>query len=103
MSETKFTPGTAIVCNPGDYGDYDGNCFVLLNEAGDLRVAVVLGAHDEARANAHLFASSSALYAELLHLVRLMEPLEDCGQLDIPGLATLNGARAALAKARGEQ
>lgn len=54
-------------------------------------------------ANGYLLAAAPELYDELLHLVRLMEPLEDRGQLDIPGLATLNGARAALAKARGEQ
>jgi hypothetical protein len=36
---------------------------------------------------------------ELAHLVRLMEPIEKEGGFDIPGLATLNGARAALAKA----
>ena len=35
--------------------------------------------------------------AALAHLVRLMEPLERDGTLNIPGLATLNGAREALA------
>jgi hypothetical protein len=36
---------------------------------------------------------------ELLHLVRLLEPKEKDGGLDVPGLATLNGAREALRKA----
>lgn len=39
-----------------------------------------------------------SLYRELKHLIRLMEPLEADGTLNIPGLATLNGARAAAAK-----
>lgn len=34
---------------------------------------------------------------ELEHLVRLLEPQEKAGTLDVPGLATLNGARKALA------
>ena len=34
---------------------------------------------------------------ELARLVRLLEPLEQAGTLNVPGLATLNGARAALA------
>jgi hypothetical protein len=41
----------------------------------------------------------SYLLKELQHLVRLLEPLEKDGGLDIPGLATLNGARAAIKKA----
>jgi DNA-directed RNA polymerase subunit RPC12/RpoP len=36
------------------------------------------------------------LARELRHLVRLLEPLEQEGGLAVPGLATLNGARAAL-------
>lgn len=45
-----------------------------------------------------LFAASPDLYRELRHLVQLLEPLERDGSLNIPGLATLNGARMALAK-----
>jgi len=48
-------------------------------------------------------AQRDDLYRELAHLVRLMEPLEQAGTLNVPGLATLNGARAALARARGEE
>ncbi len=50
-------------------------------------------------ANARLIASAPELLQELLHLVRLLEPVEDT--LNVPGLATLNGARAAIAKAEG--
>lgn len=46
-----------------------------------------------------LLAASWDLYRELAHLVRLMEPLEQAGTLNVPGLATLNGAREALRKA----
>jgi hypothetical protein len=46
-----------------------------------------------------LIAAAPDLYRELAHLVRLLEPLEKEGGLDVPGLATLNGARAALKKA----
>lgn len=38
------------------------------------------------------------LERELSHLVRLLEPLEEIGTLNIPGLATLNAARALLTK-----
>lgn len=50
--------------------------------------------------DAHLIAAAPCLLRELSHLVSLMEPLERDGQLSIPGLATLNGARAAIAKAK---
>lgn len=40
--------------------------------------------------------SRENLRRELSHLVFLMEPLEQSGELNIPGLATLNGARKAL-------
>lgn len=39
---------------------------------------------------------------ELAHLVALLEPLERDGRLNVPGMATLNGARAAIAKATPE-
>lgn len=48
-----------------------------------------------------LIAAVTDLYAELAHLVRLLEPLEREGTLAVPGLATLNAARAALRKAEG--
>ena len=51
--------------------------------------------------NARLIAAAPDLLAELKHLVRLLEPLEKSGALNVPGLATLNGALAAIAKAEG--
>lgn len=55
--------------------------------------------HGEVLANAHLIAASPLLLKELQHLVRLLTPLEIAGTLNVPGLATLNGARAAIAQA----
>ena len=54
---------------------------------------------DNRAANARLIAASPCLLKELKHLVGLLQPLEQSGALNVPGLATLNGARAALAKA----
>jgi hypothetical protein len=54
----------------------------------------------ERDANALLIAAAPDLYRELEHLVRLIDPC--IGSSGIPGLATLNGAKAALAKARGD-
>lgn len=48
---------------------------------------------------ARIVAASEDLYKELRHLVNLLEPLELSGRLQVPGLATLNGARQALKKA----
>ena len=45
--------------------------------------------------------SSTAVLQELERLVRLMEPREAACYLNIPVLSTLNGPRAAIAKARG--
>ena len=53
--------------------------------------------NEQAKKGAALFRASFKLQKELRHLVRLIEPLEKNGGLNIPGLATLNGARAALA------
>jgi hypothetical protein len=52
--------------------------------------------------NALLIAAAPDLLRELEHLVRLMEPVEQSTGFSLPGLATLNGARAAIKKARGQ-
>lgn len=39
---------------------------------------------------------------ELKHLVRLLEPMEEAGTLNVPGLATLNGARRAISEAEAK-
>lgn len=53
-------------------------------------------------ANTVLIAQAPAMYEELDRIVKLLEPFEQSGQLNIAGIATLNGPRAVLAKARGE-
>lgn len=58
---------------------------------------------EERNANARLIAAAPELFKELQHLVDLLEPLEREGGLQVPGLATLNGARAAIAKATGTE
>lgn len=60
-----------------------------------------VGGADGALANAHLIAAAPELLRELEHLVRLVEPCIQDGRASIPGLATFNGAKAAIAKARG--
>jgi len=71
-------------------------------------IALVDGPFDttptaETQANAWLIAAAPELLYELQHLVRLMEPLERTVGLGVPGLATLNAARAAIAKAGGHE
>lgn len=51
---------------------------------------------EESEANGKLIAGSKNVLRELIHLVRLLEPLEKDGSLNVPGLATLNGARKAI-------
>lgn len=60
-----------------------------------------MNADHEYAAKQRLRAAAPAMYRELAHLVRLLEPMERDGSLNVPGLATLNGARAALAQAEG--
>ena len=69
-----------------------GDMSIDCTRSGDTRA--------ESNANARLIAAAPDLLAELEHLVRLLEPLEQSGSLQVPGLATLNGARAAIAKAQ---
>ncbi|WP_428383651.1 hypothetical protein [Nevskia ramosa] len=45
----------------------------------------------------------ACLLRELKHLVGLLEPMEQAGTLDVPGLATLNGARKAIETAEAVQ
>lgn len=49
--------------------------------------------------DAQLISAAPDLLKELSHLVSHLEPLEKDGGLQVPGLATLNGARAAISKA----
>jgi len=48
------TLGPFEACDPGDYSDYNGRSIVVLGE--DIRIVVVLGEHEEAKANARRIA-----------------------------------------------
>ena len=91
MSEEKHTPGPWQACDVGDYSDYDGRCRVILGD--ELRIAVILGDHDESAANARLMAAAPDLLASL---EEACDPLS--GYLYGPAL---DRARAAIAKAKG--
>ena len=55
-----------------------------------------------ARDFAAMACAAPKLLHELEHLVGLLEPMEQDGTLQVPGLATLNGAREAIKAARRE-
>lgn len=57
----------------------------------------VIRAFDIESPDARLIAAAPDLLHELQHIVNLLGPWEDA--IDVPGFATLNGARAAIAKA----
>ena len=96
MSEAKHTPGPWQACDVGDYSDYDGRCRVILGN--DLRIAVVLGDHDESAANARLIAAAPDLLEELEDMVSLVEYLMN----DSYDNKETAEARAAIAKAKGD-
>lgn len=56
----------------------------------------------EQQAKARLYAAAPELLRELTHLTRCLHPWIESGN-SVPGVATLNGALAAIAKATGEQ
>ncbi len=66
----------------------------------DVVVARVSGRDPFREGNAHLIAAAPELLEELSRLVLLLEPLEESGALNVPGL---NGARTALHHARGQE
>ena len=53
----------------------------------------------ENMANARLIAAAPDLLRELQHLARLLEPALNNGTAQVPGLATVNAAWLAIAKA----
>lgn len=63
---------------------------------GRVQADIIGPAGPERDAVLALVGRAQALAKELRHLVRLLEPLEKDGSLDVPGLATLNGSRKAL-------
>jgi hypothetical protein len=100
ITEGKHTPGPWKVW---DYAIYPGigsdDACILLSGDREEDCGVRGRTSEEAIANAKLIAAAPCLLKELQRLVSLIEPQEREGGLNIPGLATLNGARAAIAKA----
>ena len=101
---SAHTPGPWDMSNPMGKDHLEGRepwFWVTARTTLHLRVSACADGYvvGENAANARLIAAAPELLAELRHLVRLMEPLERDGALNIPGLATLNAARAAIAKA----
>jgi hypothetical protein len=83
---------------PGPWRINVENC--LMVDSADDCIALCNLARSNA-ADALLIAAAPDLYRELAHLVRLLEPLERNGGMNVPGLASLNGARSAIAKVEG--
>jgi len=95
----KHTPGPWEAAEHGDYGDYDGQCIVVLGD--DLRIAVVLGeGTPETRANARLMAAAPELLEALQYMTALaLGPAGGVSQQQKSDVLTK--ARAAIAKATG--
>lgn len=101
---SKHTPGPWTYESPDEVSirDADGGRLAQLTFLRGRHGSGGRRTTNEVIANARLIAAAPELHAELTQLVRLLEPLERDGSLNVPGLATLSGARAALSKARGE-
>ncbi len=94
-----FTQGTwQVMWSP--YLLTGGRYWSIVNEYGETIAGE--GVDSAGESDALLICASKRLYRELRHLVLLLEPLEQDGGLDVPGLATLNGARKALDEANPE-
>lgn len=103
MNETNFTLAPWAACDYGDYGDYDGNCIVILGD--DARLAVVLGSDNaETKANARLIAAAPELCAACSALAGVMQsdPMIGYAQ-DSPYDKAVKMVTAALKKVRGEE
>jgi hypothetical protein len=90
---SAHTPGPWLIDDDGQWFAIcaDNHCIAQVHTPNSASL-------DRQAANARLIAAAPELFAELSHLVRLLEVQEQSGRLNVPGLATLNGARAALAK-----
>lgn len=62
-----------------------------------------IATRDELETYARWASAAPDALRELQHLVRLIDPLLESGSITIPGLATMNGAKRAIAKATGER
>lgn len=104
MTEAKHTPGPWELwtgCSWRRFGSKTTGTEVVVptNHPIDGHPDLLFPNGGQDGPDAALITAAPELHRELAHLVRLLEPMEREGTLNIPGLATLNGARAALAKA----
>jgi hypothetical protein len=96
----EFTPGPWEASDRGDYGDYDGNCQVIIGD--DMRVAVVQNGGDPwAYANAHLIAKAPELYHALLISGQIVKAYAQAFPSEAVS-ALIKNNDALLAAARGE-
>jgi hypothetical protein len=74
MSTVRHTPGPWVLCDNGDYSDYDGDCRVILDSDQAQRLAIVLATKDQAdrQANAALIAAAPEMLNALKELSTLM-------------------------------
>jgi len=97
----QHTPGPWEACDRGDYGDYDGNCVVILGDDLMKRVAVVFSDED-APVIAAAPEMRTALVAQRAHIQHW---LDDVAADLKPTKASLREALAsvedAIAKAEG--
>ena len=104
MGKIQHTPGSLTACPCPKHGvsiaDNDkGTLWLVQYNDGEYEGETAICVGEHAKANAHLYASATELLAELKHLVALLGLMELASTLNVPGLATLNGAREAIAKA----
>jgi hypothetical protein len=72
-----YTPLPWYAAEPGDYGDYDGECIVVIGD--DQRVAVVIGTGDESKANARLIETAPEMLEALEYCVSALSRIHDLG------------------------
>ena len=86
---SKHSSGTWHACKHGDYGDYDGECRVIV--ADDLRIVVVLGYdNEETDANTNLIAAAPDLLEALEDMTaRFVRCCEYSGTVERKMLAKL--------------
>lgn len=100
--DPQFTSGPWEACDPGDYGDFDGDSRVILGN--DMRIAVVHWHDGDCRAendaNANLIAAAPELYSVVVDLFENPIFQVSIGSSPIRIEELVGRARAALAKAR---
>jgi hypothetical protein len=83
------------------YRDASGRLYVAGDTTGPIAWVNEDDVAQDGMSNADLIAAAPELLRELEHLARCIGPWIEAGH-GIPGIATLNGARAAIFKAKGQ-